>query len=126
MRLSALCRMGLGTLVGLARSGELRPRHLWVAMEGAGKYRDAVARGDIASAAEQDRRVRACAACPVRTSEPEPVTGSDKHWCGPRLDDSGLADGKGCGCLVALSVGGQALPAGKTVVGSERCPNGRW
>ena len=42
-------------------------------------------------------------------------------YCG-----TGEVAGQSCGCLVTLTVGLTTRPAGKTIVNSEACPQGKW
>ena len=87
----------------------------WVAAKGAAKFAAAVEAGDIASAATVAARRSVCRACPsrVRVTVMGAVAASD--WCGqPFVETAG--ERPTCGCLLA----------GKTSVGSERCPQGRW
>ena len=116
-----LCNLGVDELIGKYRSGQLGVRHLWVAMRGADKYRRAVAAGDITDDLTAELRAKVCLACQTTTA-----TGPDherRHWCGEPFAE---VPGASCGCLVALTVGGEIVPAAKTAVGSERCPQRKW
>lgn len=87
-------------------------------------------RGDVASLETQAARVRKCAACPHATRHT--LLGRPALWCGEPFVEADRT----CGCLVAaeaapgaavLTVGGVPLTAaGKSEVGSERCPAGEW
>lgn len=126
MNLVTLCALGTESLAAKALSGELDREHLWTAMDGATKYREAVAAGDVASKSEQRRRLRVgCRGCERITTERSAMPGVTKWYCGRAFEDR-TAEGGTCGCLVALRVMGRTLAAGKVVVGSERCPMGRW
>lgn len=71
----------------------------------------AIARGDIAPRKIIAQRREICQACPSRVRQ----WGSD--WCGEPYRDRTMAEqNPTCGCLLA----------GKLVVASEKCPQGRW
>lgn len=117
-------------LAAMAVAGDLPREHLWMAVEGAQTYRRAVAQGLVATADEAHRRAGLCAQCPSHTTAPSSALPSVlKGSCGPFLLDR-TADPdpaqRTCGCRVTLTVGGLLTPAGKTVAGNERCPQGRW
>lgn len=135
LTLKELAALGGEELLALARRGEIRPRHLWVAAKGAEKYRAAIAAGDIAPEVTQELRASVCAGC---TAAPVTFTkvvgggmdGVEKGWCGRALEEH--QDSGACGCLVVLRVKGQTtangviVPGAKVAVGSERCPLGEW
>ncbi|MBS0187282.1 MAG: hypothetical protein JSS51_04390 [Planctomycetes bacterium] len=104
----------------------------WQAIKGASKYAKSIATGDVASDEEQRRRLEVCGQCKTRQRRRK-HSGYRTLWCGePFVPEPGV----NCGCLLAathenaavrVTVDGQELePAGKLVVGSERCPAGRW
>lgn len=85
-----------------------------VGAHGAGKYLAALATGDRAGDAEIERRRAICRACPTRQRKKLPGMDAEADWCGPALEE--IADPPSCGCLIY----------GKTSVGSEACPQGKW
>ena len=122
MNLSHFLRLGIGRVVELAGRGELPPDVLWVAFRGAWRYAEAVARGDEADDATQSLRIAHCCNCPALDQSQTSKAGVVALWCGTRMDESSGT----CGCLVGLTINGQTQAAGKTRVGSERCPRGKW
>jgi hypothetical protein len=122
MSLSAFLRLGIGRVVELAGRGELPPDVLWVAFRGAWRYAEAVARGDEADDVQQAVRIARCCHCPALDQSSTSKAGVVALWCGTRLDESNGT----CGCLVGLTINGQTQAAGKTRVGSEQCPRGKW
>jgi hypothetical protein len=121
LSLKDLVRLATPELVRLALDGKLSPKDAWTALRGAEKYRRAVASGDIASESIQEERANVCWSCPSSTSRTATENITAVH-CGQAYRDTG----KTCGCLVLVRVNGQIAPAGKTVVASEACPQGRW
>lgn len=125
MTLIDLCKLGLPALVGMARDGKLRPQHLWAAVEGATKYRDAVANGDIADEAVSQVRAEVhCANCLSHTKVDK--GGIVRLFCGEAFvnrTDTALPT---CGCLTAISVDGVVYPAGLTMVRSAKCVQEKW
>lgn len=79
---------------------------------GAARFAEALALGDVADDAAVDRRRSVCRACPSRVRAVAPGAIFESDWCGEPLVD----DGRTCGCLIY----------GKTLVGSEACPQGKW
>jgi hypothetical protein len=116
-----LVKLATPELVRLALDGKLSPKDAWTALRGAEKYRRAVASGDIASDLVQAERASVCWSCPSSTSRTATENMTAVH-CGQAYRDTG----KTCGCLVLVRVNGQTLPAGKSVVASEQCPQKRW
>lgn len=123
--------VGLGIMRNALRDGRLKGRDARVAVRGFTKYAIALKNGDIATNDTQAGRLESCLACPnIRTRA---IAGAGKfkggtvYHCGVPFEDNGV---RGCGCLVALSVRGhdqsQPQPAGKTEVGTERCPAEKW
>lgn len=133
MKIYDLALIGVDTLRYKLRAGELRGRDVRAAVRGFITYAKALARGDEASLHEQQTRTATCMKCPLVRKRKLAGAGSFKGgiaWhCGMPFADR-VESGGGCGCLVALTVngynGGCATPAGKTEVGSERCPHGKW
>jgi hypothetical protein len=123
-----LLNMGVDLLVTKALSGELTAENIWMAVKGATKYRKAMAKGDVA-----DRglamKCKICCGCPsiafrdtgVERDGGVVLAGS----CGPILEEHG-GDKPTCGCLVSVKINGADMPAGKTRVRSEVCPQGKW
>lgn len=98
----------------------------WVAIRGAEKY----IRGEREDLETQKKRIEICAACPDAKAYKIPVVG---HYvtCG----DFATETEKTCGCLVAAEERGYyavtmfglpMLPAGKTTIKGESCPQGKW
>jgi len=118
-------------LAVMAIKGELSRAHLWTAFRGAGRYARALAEGDVASPTDAANRLSVCLACPHATRGLEksiaegPAQGV---YCGQplleRMEDDNPTPT--CGCPVAITVAGEFIPAGKTLVGSCRCPQGKW
>jgi hypothetical protein len=121
-----LLKLGTAELVAKALAGELSAGTLWTAIRGAERYRAAMAAGDVASETEAQRRAQVCANCPSRTSRQVAALGADAHYCGPAFEDRTAETPPTCGCLISVTVGGKAAPAGKAMVNSERCPQGIW
>lgn len=127
-----LAHLGTKELISLANSGEIRMRNVWVALKGANKYRVAVSKGDLRPVDKANACARACAGCPSRTTRPATVNGLEVTvgYCGPMLEEVAANPSKGiqptCGCLVTITFAGDLHPAGKSVVGSERCPQEQW
>ncbi len=124
MTLLELLALGRERIVGLAKSGQLDPAFLWVALRGAARYAQAVASGDVADDATARERVAVCSVCPVHDVVATSKAGVFAGYCG-----TSDVPGVSCGCLVTLTVFGDdrtMTAAGKTLVGSERCPRGKW
>lgn len=120
MNLWELVKLAVPDLVNLALTGKLRPRHLWLAIEGATTFRSAVARGDVATWSEQLVRAGKCSRCVWAHQVPKPKIDAVAYYCGEPF--KGRTNPDLCGCLCAMTINGRALPAGKTVVASESCP----
>jgi len=87
-----------------------------VAAKGGGRYALAVISGDMADSASIDARraiCRSCGACHVLTADGATAPSS---WCGEPFIEDDTPGEESCGCLIV----------GKTAVGSERCPRGKW
>lgn len=97
----------------LIREGKLDRRMAWTALQGARRYLEAVASGDVASDEVIDARLGTCAECDACTplpSHPEIAVG----YCGePFVEDT---ERRTCGCLIR----------GKVCVRSEECPRRLW
>jgi hypothetical protein len=122
MSVTDLCRLGIDVLSAKAKAGEIGPREFWTALRGAAKYREAVARGDVATGCRADQRMSVCLTCPSRTCEPTSVAGVVAGFCGEAFEETATT----CGCLVTVTIDGNPWPAGKPVVSSECCPQDRW
>jgi hypothetical protein len=83
---------------------------------GGAKFARALARGDIADDATIEARRAICRECPSRVRKAVLKMKSESDWCGDPLQPGMRMDPPTCGCLLA----------GKTAVGSETCPQGRW
>jgi len=126
MTIIQLARLGFDDLLARALAGELAPANLWLAVEGGSRYAAAVARGDLATTPVAAARAARCSACPVRTERPMRAGGGSVGYCGEPFTERMESAVRSCGCLVTLSVEGETVAAGKTVVESEKCPNGFW
>jgi hypothetical protein len=130
MNLWQLVRLGTDELVGLALAGRLRPRHVWTALQGAERYRAAVADGDVREPGAAARCAAACAGCPSRVEHTLSVTVNGlpvvRGSCGPFLEDRLGQTPPTCGCLCFTLVGDELTPAGLTVVETKGCPQGWW
>lgn len=124
MTLTRVIRLGTASIVGMYRDGTLPPEWRWTALRGAARYFRAILSGDVADDEEQHWRARVCLGCHHHSQRP--LDGSSGVYCGPPFDDRLDAPEPTCGCLVALTTGGAVVPAGKVVVASEACPQGRW
>jgi hypothetical protein len=160
--LAELARLGSEQLAGMATAGQLRGRHLWVALRGAQRYKAAIRKGDVAGEDVQTARVWGCAACPSAVRHEIASIGAVATFCGTPFEEHCEPGNPAptCGCLVALTFegeavdegeekGGRIIPfsiptpdhvgenagpskstttvaAGRAVVGSEACPQGRW
>lgn len=85
-------------------------------VRGGAKFLAALAKGDLADDAAVEARREVCRACPSRTRSALAGMTAESDWCGAPLVEALGASPPTCGCLVA----------GKTAVGSERCPQGKW
>lgn len=79
---------------------------------GAAKFAAAVATGDVADDGTTEARRDICRACPSRVRKIAPGAAFESDWCGEPLSPTDAT----CGCLLL----------GKTMVKSERCPQGKW
>lgn len=122
-----LLALGESTLVSKALAGELRPRHLWVAIKGAKKYRAAIRCGDLRGQDAADAFVATCDRCKCCTVEASYINGQTvaKMFCGPSFENRLDQPEPTCGCLVGLRVNGELVPGGKAMVASEKCPQGK-
>jgi len=121
-----LAKLAFPELLERALAGELSPASVWLAVTGAAKYAEAVARGDIATLPVQADRAARCRECPVRTERPMNGSAGTVGYCGTPFENRPDAALPSCGCLTTCTIDGVVYAAGKTVVGSERCPGGRW
>lgn len=89
----------------------------WTAAKGAKTFTIAVLSGDMASAEAVEARRAICRACPSRVRAVAPGAIAESDWCGSPLADRGPKTGPPtCHCLLA----------GKTMVASQACPQGKW
>jgi hypothetical protein len=134
LSLQQLAQMGWESIQEKRKAGELSVRHLGIAAKGGMAYMEAIARGDIAPEPVQMARSCRCDTCPSHTEETSRVwiDGMEegvelvKLYCGPSIDEFPDAEHPTCGCLVALRVGGKVSPAGRAIVGSRDCWQGKW
>lgn len=124
MKYLHLIEVGVWELGQMALKGELSPDKVWVSLKGAAEYFRSVADGDVAFEPVQQERLEKCQACKLSTTTKGTSAPGSSRWCGPKFKDQG--PGKPCGCLVGMTVEGVEYPAGKAVVGSERCPLDKW
>lgn len=91
---------------------------LITAYAGGEKFGAAIATGDVCARGTARERRRICNECPQKCNAS--LWGLvPSSWCGPPLEDrtdAAYGSSKTCGCLLL----------GKTMVASERCPQGRW
>lgn len=123
MSIARLLEGGLERIVELAKSNQLEPRFLWVAVKGAWKYARAVAIGDVCSPIEEIHRVSKCAQCDAHDLN---KTAKDGVWAGYCGQGETYGPNATCGCLVTLTIAGRIEAAGKTKVASECCPRDKW
>lgn len=123
MSLYQLLAGGVERVVALAKANQLERRYLWVAVKGAWKYARAVATGDVAASADQVARLRCCVPCSASERVQTGKDGVVAIYCGR---GNRTAEGPTCGCLVGITIDGEATPAGKTHVASEECPRSHW
>jgi hypothetical protein len=101
----------------LLAAGYVDRETAWYMAKGAERFIESVARGDIATEAERTARRDVCRGCSSRVRLTIGGAESESDWCGdPGPNRLHLADKPTCGCLLA----------GKTFVGSEHCPQGKW
>jgi hypothetical protein len=120
-------------LRGMLRDGTLSGHSARVAIMGFARYAAAIAGGNVADDETQAARVAKCGACALKRTRTIAGAGKFKGgtaWhCGTPFVDR-VSSGGGCGCLVALQVRGHTMndpqAAGKSEVGSEKCPKGYW
>lgn len=115
MEIRALCAAmvsGAVDLWGMARRGELGRAQLWVAAKGARRYVEAIARGDVAPAAEAAARRRECAGCEARVAGKGLVLG----YCGEPFVVVTTPGRETCGCVLD----------GAVLVASHACPRKRF
>jgi hypothetical protein len=114
-------RQGASLLRDAWARGEVGPREAWVAARGAAVFVDALARGDIRDGGAAGACAAACARCPSRRAYPTPA--GEVGTCGERFKVGPHT----CGCIVTLTTAGRELvPAGRSLVASLGCPQGRW
>lgn len=123
--------LGIDLLAAKAKDGTLGIEAIWLALRGARKYRDAMKTGDRAS--HELAALRAGMQCATCESRRERDTGLERDGgvviagsCGELLIENLKGSRPTCGCLVYVQVNGRVLPAGKTHVASEKCPQGKW
>lgn len=125
-----LVRYGTATIIDMIGAGEVRPMHFWTGVKGAEKYRRAIVQGDLATPEAAVKRRMICESCPHATTRDITVQGKMTfvRYCGTAFEEHLGPEftHQTCGCLVGLTIDGEALPGGKTLVGSEQCPQGKW
>lgn len=126
MTVPSLLKYGVDAITRMAVGGELAPQHVWVALKGATKYALAIASRDTATADTGEWRAETCARCPLHTTRDTAAVSRKRPVVAIHCGDPFVEGAETCGCLVAITVGGTVYAAGKTKVGSERCPSDRW
>lgn len=121
MNLSDFIGLSKDRLIELAKADELPARFVWLALKGASRYVSAAARGDVACDNDAAARSMHCATCPTADRQSTGRGDVCAIYCG-----RGEVPGVSCGCLVAVTVGITTRAAGKTIIESERCPQGHW
>lgn len=131
--IKALAKMGREELMRMAIDDELTLDTIHVALRGFGVFLKAVARGDVRgddAARACMAKCQACASCTAGKTVVLKVNGKDAevagHYCGEPVKPHMESVLPTCGCAVFRTVDGIAEPRGKTQVGSERCPQGKW
>lgn len=121
MNLIDAAMLGRDRLIELAKRDLLDRSVLWMALKGASRYIGAVVANDVASDNDATMRAMTCATCPELDRAKTSRDGVSAGYCG-----TGEVPGKTCGCLVTITIGISTRAAGKTIVESERCPQGKW
>jgi len=120
--LARIVKLSAPVLVRMAIRGELSREHVWTAMRGAETYREAIARGDVASDTLLADRAAKCAACELAVRVPSPLSSIEKVYCGQPFTETART----CGCLVGVTVNGVFEAGGKPSVRTSACSDGRW
>lgn len=130
MSLKQLAALGFDELRAMWKRGELERKHLGLAADGGQAWLEAMAEGDLTTAHTAMERAATCLHCPSHQTtttelriEGKPVA---KVWCGKPLDPNHDGPACTCGCLMALLIGDELVPAPKAWVASESSPQGRW
>jgi hypothetical protein len=88
-----------------------------VGVHGATEGLAAVFSGDAATPETVEARRAICKVCPRMVVKVAPLAVAESSWCGEPLGGpTGIPAPGTCGCLVAVA----------TLVGSKRCPSGKW
>lgn len=120
--IARLVKLSAPDLVRMAIRGELSREHVWTAMRGAETYRDAIARGDVASDSLLADRSAKCAACELAVRVPSQLSDTEKVYCGQPFTETVRT----CGCLVGVTVEGRFVAGGKPSVRTSSCTDKRW
>lgn len=129
MTLRELARLGFDEIRAMWGRGELKRQHLALAADGGQAWLEALASGDITTPGIAMTRALTCSACPSHTRTPTELTIAGKPvvkvWCGKAFE-ARAEPLPVCGCLMALVVGDEVIPAPKCWVALEQSPQGRW
>lgn len=130
MSLRDLARLGFDEIRAMWGRGELKREHLALAADGGQAWLAALAKGDITTPEAAMARATTCTTCPshTRTTTDLTINGHPvvKLWCGKTLQPNTDGPATTCGCLMALIVGEDLIPAPKVWVASEQSSQGRW
>lgn len=130
MSLRELARLGFDEIRAMWGRGELKREHMALAADGGQAWLEALAKGDITTPETAMARARVCLGCPshTRTSTELTIDGKPvaKVWCGAPLQPNHDGPACTCGCLMALVVGDELVPAPKAWVASEQSSQARW
>lgn len=105
-----------GVIARMVASGELSEASRAALDKGADAFAGAILARDWAAGDEVDHRREVCRGCSAHTVKRAPGAAAASSWCGEPLTPNPDSDPPTCGCLLRL----------KTLVGSERCPAGKW
>lgn len=129
MTIRQLAALGWDELRAKFSKGELKREHLGLAADGGQAWLEALAGGDITTAEVAMARARTCLACPSHTRTPTELTIGGKPvvkvWCGEALE-ARTEPLPVCGCLMALLVGDELIPAPKCWVASGASTQAKW
>lgn len=97
-------------------TGGLGAEQQAVAAEGARRFWDALATGDIAEDATYEVRIATCKGCGSKRDVAAPGMKETSSWCGMPFENRMGDESPTCGCLLGV----------KCLVGSEKCPQRKW
>lgn len=118
-------RLGVDAVGQMWRAGKLDASCVWTGIMGSSKFLAALVSGHVRSESDAQACVNVCADCPSLQSWDTELPNTVSHWCGTPSKEDHIR--KTCGCLVGVTInGGTIMPAGKTLVSTESCPQNRW